>query len=688
MAFELPMDVYKSKLEDSALSLQHADQFKLEHLDNVTASQLLKQLPPNGANGAIRIPYYDTDGELAPYERVRWLGDLADDRDPKTGKLRKAGKYRQKKGEINRAYFTPGGWQGRTWGEIIASKDSICIVEGEFKAMSLHTVASFMPTIALAGVYNWRSKSRGTLILPELAKFVRPGRSIYILFDHDGDVTGKPKDEVLRAEVELFNVLAARDASPHICRIGRAGEGEKVAPDDLVRNKDVDRLLATIEASHARGPEQASPVMELLGCLYEMDGDFWEAKDNRFFTYSRAKVHYANRTVEYMDGDKPKRASAFDLYLRSPMRQSIRHTGLYPEESYVVDTANGSAGNQYRGLSVTPQEGDTTRWLSYLDGLVGESGDTASLYLRQWLAHLIQRPTERMSGSVILQGPQGVGKSLLGNIIGNILGWKSLGANFGLAAMVGPDVFKKGFNEYMDGSCFILIDELSHNVNDAEDLFKSYRTSDFVTIDRKYGAKTQARNHVNFMITTNRGFAVRTQAGARRDFILRVPRFWGEDQLSTFAPWALGPGAAAIAYDLLNYSLEGFDPRAPVPATKAQEEMAFNAMHDYEMELHDLLLGLGGYVAVRPLCQLIARRLEHSSGKVSEKAISNSLAEWGWQRLPPTKINGSALRGWTKLPVEEFDFGMNPDRADFHDWLKGEVDTFTKGMDAYQNQKF
>lgn len=96
------------------------------------------------------IPYYDIDGKLLQFYRVKLIN-------PPDGV-----KYRQIRGSGNHIYFPPN------FQAALKGKDYILITEGEKKAAK--ACKDSFPTIALSGVNSWRNR---ILLIPENAELSR-----------------------------------------------------------------------------------------------------------------------------------------------------------------------------------------------------------------------------------------------------------------------------------------------------------------------------------------------------------------------------------------------------------------------------------------------------------------------------------------------------------------------------------
>ncbi len=124
-------------------------------------------------------------------------------------------RFTQMKGAIPAAYFAAS----IDWPHVIARNAALLITEGEAKAIATCLVG--VPTIALGGVDNFRSRARGWDLLPELEKIPWRNRRVFIVFDSDAATN----PNVRAAERTLANELSWRGARVDITRLPELTHG-------------------------------------------------------------------------------------------------------------------------------------------------------------------------------------------------------------------------------------------------------------------------------------------------------------------------------------------------------------------------------------------------------------------------------------------------------------------------------
>ena len=116
---------------------------------------------------------------------------------------RKKPRYHAPASELVRFYYPPGvDWR------VLAKEatEPLIITEGEKKA--LKACKSGLPTIAVAGVWSWRSKKKGVAAIPDFDLIDWKGRKVYLAFD--SDLVTKP--DVVGALHALAHELTMRGA--------------------------------------------------------------------------------------------------------------------------------------------------------------------------------------------------------------------------------------------------------------------------------------------------------------------------------------------------------------------------------------------------------------------------------------------------------------------------------------------
>jgi AAA domain-containing protein/uncharacterized protein DUF3854 len=174
-----------------------------------------------------RIPYFDSDGALTDFFRVRFLEKVLD----RKGKLLR---YMQPRGSAPHAYFAPG----ISWRSILKdTSHRLAFTEGEKKAAKGCNAG--LATVGIGGIWSW--KSQMTEILDELTDVALDGRAAWILFD------GSRKGTDAAARRSNADVEAAANAFG--ARLGNRGARtaiislpEEMKLDDYLLKHDLEDL--------------------------------------------------------------------------------------------------------------------------------------------------------------------------------------------------------------------------------------------------------------------------------------------------------------------------------------------------------------------------------------------------------------------------------------------------------------
>jgi Family of unknown function (DUF5906) len=210
------------------------------------------------------------------------------------------------------------------------------------------------------------------------------------------------------------------------------------------------------------------------------------------------------------------------------------------------------------------------------------NGDEAVAdHLLDWVAHLVQRPGERVNHAVlIVSKAQGVGKSMLGDVVGHLAGESN-------RASTTAGILGSGFDGLTTGKLVVQVDEVREagNWKLAESL-KSKITEERLPVNIKYGPQTIVRNFTRWLMFSNHIDALSLQEGERRFFVVECkqqPRegaYYGKLAEDLLTP----AGIEGVRRWLLVRDLSRFKPKASPPLTEAKAAMiesSENPLVDY-----------------------------------------------------------------------------------------------------------
>jgi hypothetical protein len=253
--------------------------------------------------------------------------------------------------------------------------------------------------------------------------------------------------------------------------------------------------------------------------------------------------------------------------------------------------------NLYRPPDVQPGDAAKARpWLDLGIKLFGDSAD----HVVKWLAHRVQRPSEKINHALVLGGDQGIGKDTLLEPVRNAVGpW-----NF---HEVSPQQMLGRFNGFLK-SVILRVSEARDlgEINRFQfyDHMKVYTAAppDVLRVDEKHMREHYILNCVGVIITTNhKADGIFLPAGDRRHFVA-----WSNCSKENFDAkyfpglwsWYRNGGNCHVAAYLAELDLSSFDPKAPPPQTAAFWDIVNANRAPEEAELADVLDAMGNPDAV------------------------------------------------------------------------------------------
>lgn len=229
-----------------------------------------------------------------------------------------------------------------------------------------------------------------------------------------------------------------------------------------------------------------------------------------------APLHFAS-VKETSDSVKTVLTPAYREWVESPKRKTYKKVVFKPE-------SRPGELNLWNGLSNRePIEGGLP-WS--VENLIYESlcnndqrkGD----WLVDWLAHLCQKPWERVSTVPVHISKQGAGKGLLYDTVIRYI----LGSHY-TAVMTSSELMAR-FNVNLTKKFLTFIDEATWRGNKTEDgILKRLIGSPTISVEEKFGLRYEIENYSRYAIASNNKEAVALEVGNRRYVIIE-----GNDEMA------------------------------------------------------------------------------------------------------------------------------------------------------------
>lgn len=255
-------------------------------------------------------------------------------------------------------------------------------------------------------------------------------------------------------------------------------------------------------------------------------------------------------------GATPKHARAV---LSDDLLKIVHGETCSPGEPAVIRRGDRLMLNTYVPPQIQPRPGSFPTIALLLKVVTG--GEVGAVeHLLNWFAFKAQNPARRNMTSVILQGDQGVGKTLLCNIIAEIIGSEN-------TATLNPGDLLSEFNGHFATKLLVTANEFSDEANPegTTAVLKTYITDPRVITNTKYVKQQPVENCMSWLITTNSRVPIRLSKDDRRHsvFEARHPGFSSYGRLlgELFVPsggWSPRAVAeiAAFGHELLRYPVD------------------------------------------------------------------------------------------------------------------------------------
>ena len=283
--------------------------------------------------------------------------------------------------------------------------------------------------------------------------------------------------------------------------------------------------------------------------------DFIETSELRTELANRPKLKLANAS---------RAVTAAECWLCWPERRGYDDVVYEPGLPQIFENKI----NLWPGWGCEAVAGDVGPWRELLDEAFS-AGSPIRQYVEQWMAIQIQKPGIKLFAAVVLWNPlQGIGKTLIGESCAKLFGKN--------AVVITSEVIRGSFNDWSKRKQFVLGEEtMNQDARGGMDSLKHLITGETITVNEKYQPIVILRNTINFMFTSNHSNAVHIDINDRRFLVVRfVGKKRDAEFYSNFVKWRDEQGGLrALMHHLKHLPLDGFDPKAPPPITKAKEDM-------------------------------------------------------------------------------------------------------------------
>lgn len=351
-------------------------------------------------------------------------------------------------------------------------------------------------------------------------------------------------------------------------------------------------------------------------------------------TIDAFRAWYANRFVMVPDGKGGTKAVTWSTrWFADRERRQYRGIVFHPAPDAQSPAPDGYF-NLWRGFSFEPRE-KPNGWSYFRDHLftnVCDSREDWFTYLFAWMAHLVQKPRERIGIAMVLRGGMGSGKTKVGEVIGALIR-----AHYFLVD--DPRYVTGNFNSHM-ASCILLQADEAVWAGDktAEGRLKGLITAPTQMIENKGVDPIRVDNFVRLFMTSNEGWVIPAGKDERRYCVFDVDGRCAQnaDYFREIDEQLRDGGYEALLFDLLRFDLSTVDLRK-VPKTKALLDQKLRSLESPDEWWLDRLK------AGAP-----TRKLHHWPAEIPRDALYDDYIDvterTGWKRRATEVVVGAALK--------------------------------------------
>lgn len=282
--------------------------------------------------------------------------------------------------------------------------------------------------------------------------------------------------------------------------------GWEMGPSDRKGNA-FDRMVAVMNEEYA-----VVTIGGKIRILREKT-DVWEM-DMHYELYDKDsfKTLMENQTIEVMINDKIKKVKKTDIWLGHEGRRTyINGVGLFPQMATPIGYYN-----TWNGFAIEPKKGDCNQFLDHIKHVICDDNYDHNEWLLDWLADLLQDPSDPKGCALVMRGDEGTGKGLLANTIGSIFGQHH-------RHLIDDNHLTSNFNAHLLDAVTVFADEITWGGNKkTAGKLKGLVTERHLVGERKGVDAILYRNMVHLIIASNSEWVIPAGSGSRRWFVVNV----------------------------------------------------------------------------------------------------------------------------------------------------------------------
>jgi hypothetical protein len=276
---------------------------------------------------------------------------------------------------------------------------------------------------------------------------------------------------------------------------------------------------------------------------------------------------------------------------KKPSAFAIGHPGMpkvytptyFPGQEKIIEERGKLRVNLWQKPSLKPTAGDVSVFLDFVEYLAGES----AWIIHDFMAYILRNPGDKVLWAVLLQGPPGVGKSLLTRIFTKLVGFNNV-------SQPTNQIVQEKYNDWIKACQLVIVHELmAMGRLEMMNKLKDPITEPTLKIREMFKPTYEMDNRANFIFLTNYEDAIVLPKDDRRFAVIFSPAQKREKGFyHNVVAWMNSDGPAALLhYYLHEHKFDSrFDAKFDAPMTAGKLKMQAATMHPVQSTIMDAFI--------------------------------------------------------------------------------------------------
>ena len=309
--------------------------------------------------------------------------------------------------------------------------------------------------------------------------------------------------------------------------------------------------------------------------------------------HEKASKYYAKYTFYVTDNQKRIEINPFNVWYKNIDRRDVDEIVFDPSKNHNNDQFNIWKDYEYQPTGA-PDLSKIQHWLDHIKEILADGDEERYEYILNWFAQFIQNPHKKNNVCLVFHSIEGVGKTVIVDKIGEIMGHQYYYRCSKLKNILGD------FNSKAEGRILVNLNETTWGGDKKmTGAFKEFITDNTISITKKGKEPYEINNFANTVITTNEEWIIDIKSDSRRFNLMECSeKLYNADYYKKLAE--VDP--QEVANFLYNRDLTGYNPRNYKKSALYQEqlEINFDSVETFLKNLYEEELVVGDLVESIP----------------------------------------------------------------------------------------